>query len=141
MWLGDAGNLEGLFRMLINAIPHEEDAAGVSQLYQSMFDSLRVINMPLPEGNIAHLVRTSLDWLRSLYDKRVDRASEQHRFAKRRDYEEWAEIEQIDEQSEDEAMAGMYEVLKLIQHYPDALGIVGEVFAMTQKVQGAKCEW
>lgn len=141
MWLGDAGNLEGLFRMLINAIPHEEDSAGVSQLYQSMFDSLRVINMSLPEGNIAHLVRTSLDWLRSLYDKRVDRAAEQHRWVKRRDYDDWVELEQIDEQSEDEAMAGMYEVLKLIQHNPDALGIVGEVFSMTQKVEGAKIEW
>ncbi|CAK9782556.1 ARM repeat-containing protein [Cutaneotrichosporon oleaginosum] len=141
MWLGDAGNLEGLFRMLINAIPHEEEATGVAQLYQSMFDSLRVINMPLPAGNVAHLIRTSLDWLRSLYEKRVDRAAEQHRYTKRTDYEEWAAIEQIDEQSEDEAVTGMYEVLKLIQHDPNALSIVGEVFAMTQKVQGARCEW
>ncbi|BEJ17843.1 hypothetical protein CspHIS471_0701110 [Cutaneotrichosporon sp. HIS471] len=141
MWLGDEGNLEGLFHLLINAIPHEEDAAGVAQLYQSMFDSLRVIHMPLPQGNVAHLVRTSLDWLSSVYDKRVDRAAKQHQMVKQRDYDEWAEFEQIDEESEDEAVTGMYEVLKLIQHYPDALGIVGEVFAMTQKVHGAKSEW
>lgn len=142
IWVVDSANLETLFRTLINAIPHEEEAQGVGQLYQSIGDSLRVMEIPLPEANVGHLARATLDWLRTIYERRLERASEQHASHQRGDYYLWAEAEQYEEAAEDEALTCMDTAFgRVVRRNSHALGAMGEIAELAQKVKGAACVW
>lgn len=142
VWIVDAGNLEQLFRTLINAIPHEVEANGVGQLYQSIHDCLRVLDTPMPETNTAHLGRATLEWLESLYERRGERAADAEDKSERGDYWLWAEAEQFEEAAEDEAMRCMDTAFgRAVKHNLHALGSMGQIMEMTRKVKSAKCNW
>lgn len=127
---------------MTNAIPQEVEAAGVGQLYQSINDCMRVLETPLPEANTQHLARATLEWLESLYEKRLERAAESEEKSQRGDYWLWAEAEQYEEAAEDEAMRCMDVAFgRAAQHNSNALGNMGSILAMTQKVRTAATNW
>lgn len=141
IWIADASNLESMFRTLINAIPHEVEASGVGQLYQSIGDCLRVLDTPLPEANTAHLARATLDWLQDVYAKRKARAAEAAH-PERADFWLWAEEEQYEQAAEDEAIACMDRVFgRAVRHDMHALGNMGQIVEMAGRVKAAACQW
>lgn len=142
IWVSDDANLTSLFRSLINAILHQNEAAAVGQIYQSIGDSLRVLEAPLPEGNTDHLARTTLSWLSELYEGRIDRAAEATRNRARGDFWLWAEEQQYEQSAEDEALVCMDTAFgRVVKYNSGALGALSEISQLAQKVKGAAVDW
>lgn len=135
-------NLASLFRTLINAIPHQYEAAAVGQIYQSIGDSLRVLEVPLPEVNVHHLVRSTISWLSEVYEGRIERAAEATANRTRGDFWLWAEEQQYEQSAEDEALVCMDTAFgRVVKHNSGALGALNEISQLAQKVKGAAVEW
>ncbi|KAL1406317.1 importin subunit beta-3 [Vanrija albida] len=142
IWIVDQSNLEALFRTIINAIPHQYDASGVGQLYQSLGDSLRVLEVPLPPKNTAHLCRATLQWLGGLYERRLERATEAQQESERGDYWLWEDTERYEEKAENEALVCMDQTFgRVVKHDQSVLASCTEVMLLTRRVQAAAYNW
>lgn len=142
IWVSDDVNLASLFRTLINAIPHQYEAAAVGQIYQSIGDSLRVLEAPLPEGNTNHLVRSTTTWLSEVYEGRIDRAAEATANRARGDFWLWAEEQQYEQSAEDEALVCMDTAFgRVVKYNSGALSALTEISQLAQKVKGAAVDW
>ncbi|TXT08603.1 hypothetical protein VHUM_02731 [Vanrija humicola] len=142
IWIVDPSNLEALFRTIINAIPHQYDASGVGQLYQSIGDSLRVLELPLPPQNTAHLCRATLQWLGGLYERRLERAAEAQVESERGDFWLWEDAERSEEKAENEALVCMDQTFgRVVKHDPSVLASCTEVMLLTRRVKAAAYNW
>lgn len=142
VWIVDPANLETMFRSLIQAITEEYEAAGVGQLYQSIGDSIRVLETPLPATNVAQLGRATLEWLMTLYERRLERAALAIDQADRGDYWLWAEEEQFEESAEAQALVSMDTTWGRVAHNnSSALATMSQIVPLAQKVRQASTQW
>lgn len=130
-------SLEQLFAILIGSILHV-DVSSVGQIYQSVGDSIRVLQGPIPEVNLHQLIDTTRRWLEALLLRRQDRIRD-YRAGKMNDFG-WIEIERFEEDEENQALHIMDTCFDRIAKFDAmALAEIGQVIPLANKVRETLC--